>query len=53
MIYSHRVKIIDSRISMGPVADMILSGCPENNANSPPHIAPDNIHSIVAFVLNL
>ena len=51
-IYSQSSKIIDSKINIGPVADMILSGCPENKAKAPPHTAPANKHSVVAYFIN-
>ena len=50
--YSHKVKIIDSKINIGPVADIIFNGWPENKAKAPPQTAPANIHSIVAFLIN-
>jgi len=36
-------------MSTGPVADMILSGWPANNANKAFEMAPDKMHSIVAL----
>lgn len=48
-LYSHCVKIIASKINMGPVADIMFKGCPENKANTIPHTAPANMHSIVAL----
>ena len=53
LFYSQRLKIIASKISIGPVADITLSGCPENKANAPPQTAPANMHSIVAFKIIL
>ena len=47
--YSHSFLIIPSRISTGPVADIIFKGCPENKENNAPQSAPAKIHSIVAF----
>ncbi len=49
MFYSQIVFIMFSNMSTGPVADMILSGWPENKANKAFEMAPDNMHSIVAF----
>jgi hypothetical protein len=36
-----------SRISIGPVADRIFNGWPENIANIAPQAAPDNRHSFI------
>ena len=41
--------MIASKINIGPVADIMFNGCPENKAKITPHTAPANIHSIVAF----
>jgi hypothetical protein len=35
-----------------PVADMMLSGCPENNENNIPQIEPAKMHSMVALEKN-
>jgi hypothetical protein len=43
------VKIIDSKINIGPVAEIIFNGCPENKEKAAPQTAPAKIHSIVAY----
>jgi hypothetical protein len=48
-IYKQRSLIIDSKISIGPVADMTFNGWPENRAKNIPQMEPAKIHSIVAL----
>ena len=50
MNYSQRSFMIDSRISMGPVADIILRGWPANSEKRIPHTEPAKMHSIVAYI---
>ncbi len=45
----HRSLIIDSKISIGPVAEITFKGWPENKAKKIPQIEPAKMHSIVAF----
>jgi hypothetical protein len=37
-----------SRIMIGPVAEIILSGWPEKSENKIPHMLPAKMHSMVA-----
>lgn len=36
-----------SRINIGPVAEIIFNGCPENKEKATPHTEPATMHSMV------
>ena len=53
LFYSQSSFIIVSNINIGPVAEIILRGWPENKEKQIPHTEPARMHSIVAWTRNV